>query len=404
MVVMITKSADALERVRSVSFAILSIVSVGALLGNVILNPTTNNLSCNITHSNLDALLTIGLWILAIAASLGALSATHHQLQPPERYKRWLVWLIYAASIPALLLLPSSLSINGAVSACATSIFFTYLTWYMMGVIAAAALCCIHILINGVKHQEQRADNLAITAGTANAHLQHSNTNHNSQLVTTIKQLRTPLTNLRVQIESLLATDTPTDTEQAKAALLKINDAAGMMAVTLETHLDLAKAESGSLELNLIDLNLRDMVEHICDELRPVILKQSLILLLRTNLTSQSIVQADRTKIHQILRTLILHAQENTSRGTITAFVRDDADKKTIHVDILDTGTGMNSDDLGTLFTTHASSNSTSNSDTSNLKLCLAQKLAEAMRGTITAHSNGKGKGSRFTLTLPLEM
>jgi signal transduction histidine kinase len=64
----------------------------------------------------------------------------------------------------------------------------------------------------------------------------------------------------------------------------------------------------------------------------------------------------------------------------------------------------MNSDDLGTLFTKPAISNPTSNSDTSNLKLCLAQKLAEAMRGTITAHSNGKGKGSRFTLTLPLEM
>ena len=401
---MITKSADTLERVRSVSFAILSIVSVGALLGNVILNPTTNNLSCSITSSNLDALLSIGLWILAIAASLGALSATHHQLQPPERYKRWLVWLIYAASIPALLLLPSSLSINGAVGACATSNFFTYLTWYMMGVIAAAALCCIHILINGVKHQEWRADNLATTAGTANAHLQHSNTNHNSQLVTTIKRLRTPLTNLRVQIESLLATDTPTDAEQAKAGLLKINDAARVMAITIETHLDLSKAETGSLELNLIDLNLRDTVEHICDELRPVILKQSLILLLRTDVTSQSIVQADRTKIHQILRTLILHAQENTSRGTITAFVRDDADKKKVYVDILDTGAGMDTATIQTLFTKASETDPASGTCLTNLKLCLARKLAEAMRGTITAHSGGKGKGLRFTLTLPLEM
>jgi signal transduction histidine kinase len=30
--------------------------------------------------------------------------------------------------------------------------------------------------------------------------------------------------------------------------------------------------------------------------------------------------------------------------------------------------------------------------------------MAEAMGGTITAHSAGEGKGSRFTLTLPLAM
>ena len=144
---MLLKSVTTPERVRSIVFAVLTIGTVGAVLGAVILNPTNSTLSCS-DNQDLDAVLTIGLWILAIAASVGALSATYHQLQPPEWYKRWLVWLLYAASIPALLLIPSSLSINGAVGACATSNFFTYLTWYMMGVIAAAALCCIHIFID----------------------------------------------------------------------------------------------------------------------------------------------------------------------------------------------------------------------------------------------------------------
>jgi signal transduction histidine kinase len=397
------KTAATSEQIRSVSFAVLSLGTIGALLGNVILNPTSTNLSCNI-NNELDVVLTIGLWILAIAASLGALSATYHQLKPNERYKRLLVWAVYAASVPALVLLPSSLSINGAVGSCATSSFFTYLTWYMMGIISAAALCAIHLLVNGVQHHQKRANNIATAAGAAHAQLQHTNTQNNVELSSAIKQLRTPLTSLRVQIESLLEGNTSKDTEQAKIALLKINDAARQMAVTIETHLDLTKVESGNLELSLINLNLRDTVEQICDELRPEILNKSLILLMRTNLTSQSIVQVDRTKIHQILRTLIKQAEENTDRGTITAFVRDDTGNKKIHVDILDTGIGMTNNDALTVFKKVSEINPASKTCSTNLKLCLAQKLAEAMNGTITAHSEGKGKGSRFTLTLPVEM
>jgi signal transduction histidine kinase len=64
----------------------------------------------------------------------------------------------------------------------------------------------------------------------------------------------------------------------------------------------------------------------------------------------------------------------------------------------------MTDNDALTVFKKVSEIDPASKTCSTNLKLCLAQKLAEVMKGTITAHSEGKGKGSRFTLTLPLEM
>ncbi len=396
--------ASPLEQTRSICFAVLAILTVAILIFNVTADPTSTNNFCYLYTSSVDVMLTIGLWILAIAASLGALSATYHQLQPVEAYKRVLVWLVYLASVPVLLVLPSSQSINGAIGACATSNFFTYLSWYMMGIIAAAALCCIHLLVHGVRYHQHRANDSVNNAAQTSAKLLKKNQKHSSDLAGTIKQLRTPLTNLRVQIESLLESNTDANAEQSRNALLKINDSAKAMARTIETHLDLTKLEAGHMDLSLTDLNLRDTVETICDELRPAILKKGLILLLRTNLTSQTIINADRTKVHQILRILITQAEENTPRGTITAFVRDDLKTKKVYVDVIDTGKGISSDQIKTTFKKDSTLDAGSKVCGDNLRLCLAQKLAVAMGGNISAHSEGIGKGSRFTLVLPLEM
>lgn len=395
-------SASSFEQARSIGFAVLAILTVAVLIFNVTADPTDSNQFCHLYASGVDVMLTIGLWVLAIAASLGALSATYHTLQPVERYKRSLVWIVYLVSIPALLVLPSSQSINSTIGACADTNFFTYLSWYMMGVIAAATLCCIHLLVHGVRFHQHRANDSIGSVAHTTAKLHKENHKKNSELALTIKQLRTPLTNLRVQIESLLESSSTKGSEESRIALLKINESARAMAETIETHLDITKVESGQMDLALVDLNLRDTVEAICDELRPQILKKSLILLLRSNLTSQSIIHADRNKVQQILRILIIHAQEQTDRGTITAFIRDDLQTKKIYVDIIDTGRGMTTEQTKAAFTKELSTETGTKTCSDNLKLCLAHKLATAMGGAISAHSEGPKKGSRFTLVLPV--
>ncbi len=392
-------TGNSLERARSMIFAVLSILTLALVVFNVTNDPTGSNIVCFSGHGDVDALLTIGLWVLAISASLGALSATYHELQPTNTYKRVLVWLVYIASVPALFLLPSSETINGAVGQCATSNFYTYLTWYMMGVIAAAALTCIHLLVHEQRHQKKRAEASLSSAADSSASLQASQQEKQDQLASTMLQLRSPLTNLRVQIESLLEENSDQNKPESQAALQEINTSATSMSRTIETHLDLIKLESNNLELAPIDLNLRDTTETICDELRPAVLKKGLILLLRSNLTTQSIVHADRVRLNQILRTMIDHAYTSTNRGTITAFVRDVQAAKKVYVDIIDTGAGYSKAELAQLFSVGSTGQTNQ-----NLRLTLAKRLATSMGGNITAHSEGKGKGSRLTLVLPLHL
>ena len=390
-----------LERARSISFALLVLLSLVGVVFNTLDNPTGNGLVCVSQENNIIILLTVGFWILAITASLGALSAAYQHIGPSETYKRVLLWTLYLASVPALLLLPSDASLSTVSSICANGHFFTYLSWYIMSLIAMAAFLCIHLLIHTLPHHTKRHDDttLSNTTGVEVNYKQQSA----EELVNTIKQLRTPLSDLRVQITNLQTQVSKKSESDHQLALDTLHQSATSMATSLETHLEIAKIEAGQFDLSVTDCNLAQTVETICDELRPEVLKKSLVLLMRTNHSSQAIVKADRAKLQLIIKTLIRRAQQQTSKGTITAFVRDDLGAKKIYVDIIDSGVGMDSSAISTVFQkpTH---NHEVNDQTNSLRLYIAYKLADAMHGDITAHSAGEGKGSRFTLSLPLEM
>ena len=391
------------EQARSIFFALLTIVSVVALILNVANDPTGSNLMCYSASASVDALITIGLWILVLTASVGALSATYFQVKPPERYKSWLVWVAYTATVPALVLLPSSPSVTQSTGLCASNNFFTYLSWYMIGVVTLAALSSIHILVHGVRFQSKRATQAAQAVAAAAKHHDGSKKTSDREFAETIKQLRKPLAQLRVQIDSLSSASNKSQSQTA-TTLTDIKAAATAMAQTIETHLDLVKIDTGEMGLKLSDLNLRDIVEGVCDSLRSAIMKRSLILLMRTNLSSQTIVHADKHRLQQILVTLITHSRDTAKKGTITVFVRDDLKNKKVFVDVINAGEGMTNSELLSVFKKPTSDKTVSHTCSDNLKLCLAHKLATTMKGTISAHSDGKGKGSRFTLVLPLEM
>jgi signal transduction histidine kinase len=130
------------------------------------------------------------------------------------------------------------------------------------------------------------------------------------------------------------------------------------------------------------------------------------VLLFRTNLTSTGIVNADVGKTVQIAHNLINNAIKYTKKGTITVLVRDDVKSKKIFLDVTDTGIGLSQATINILFQkfSRAEDANTNNSTGTGLGLFVAQKMAGAMGGTVSAHSEGEGKGSRFTFTLPLEM
>jgi len=271
------------------------------------------------------------------------------------------------------------------------------------------ALCFGTLLVRSVRREVQQRveiEKLAKKLEETNMQLQALDKQKSEFVSIASHQLRSPLTAIRGYASLLMENNFGDIPTKAREPLERIEMSARRMALVIEDYLNISRIESGNMKYEKADFNLRDEVERICDDIRPAALKQGLVLLFRTNLTSKGIVSADVGKTVQIAHNLISNAIKYTQKGTITVFVRDEIKTKQIHVDVIDTGVGLSPNTIRILFQkfSRAEEANKINTTGTGLGLFVAQKMAEAMGGTVTAHSEGEGKGSRFTLTLPLEM
>lgn len=219
-------------------------------------------------------------------------------------------------------------------------------------------------------------------------------------------QLRSPLTAIRGYASMLAEGSFGKLPAKAQESADRISESARLMALSIEDYLNVSRIESGNMKYNLSDFNLKDRVEEVCDELRSVALKRNLILLFRTDMKSRGVVNADVGKTVQIIHNLVNNSIKYTEKGSVSVFLRDDVSKKRIMVEISDTGVGMSEKTIHALFQKFSRADNANqvNASGTGLGLFVANKMAEAMDGSIKAESDGEGKGSRFTFELPLAM
>lgn len=265
------------------------------------------------------------------------------------------------------------------------------------------------VLIRNIKReieQKNQIEKLASNLEKANAKLKQMDKLKSEFVSIASHQLRSPITAISGYASLISEGSYGPVPEKMKEPVERIVQSARMMAVSIEDYLNVSRIEAGNMKYNLEDFNLIDEAEHICDDLRPEALKRGLVLLFRRRLTGKGIVHADIGKVQQIVHNLINNSIKYTTKGAITVFAHDDMEKKKVFIDILDTGIGMNPDTLHSIFQKFERGDkaNTVNVKGTGLGLYVALKMAEAMNGTITAHSEGEGKGSRFTIELPLVM
>jgi len=254
--------------------------------------------------------------------------------------------------------------------------------------------------------QRKQIEKLAANLERANVRLKALDKQKSEFVSIASHQLRSPLTAIRGYASLLLEGSFGNLPQKAKEPLTRIDESSKLMAFAIEDYLNVSRIESGNMKYTLTDFNLPKEVEHITDDLRADALKQGLVLYFKKSLNSQGVIHADVGKTIQIVHNLINNAIKYTPKGSITVLVRDDMNKKKIFVDIIDTGIGMDTETLHTIFQKfeRAKNANTVNPTGTGLGLFVADKMAEAMGGDITADSDGDGKGSRFTLEMPLAM
>lgn len=269
------------------------------------------------------------------------------------------------------------------------------------------AILGYQIVLSVKREIEQRTkiEDLAKQLAKANVRLRQLDKLKSEFVSIASHQLRSPLTAMRGYASMLLEGSFGAIPEKAKEPLSRIEESSRFMALSVDDFLNVSRIESGSMKYEMAVFSLKELASTICDEMRPAAMKKGLVLLFRSDATTDMHVKADAGKLRQILQNLVDNAMKYTPKGSIDIVAHDDAKAKKAFVSIIDTGVGMSKETLASIFEkfVRAKNANVVNVYGTGLGLYIAKQMAEAMGGTISSLSNGEGKGSTFRVELPLQ-
>jgi protein-histidine pros-kinase len=166
--------------------------------------------------------------------------------------------------------------------------------------------------------------------------------------------------------------------------------------------LDIARIDSGKVELRLEPVACQDVMNEVASALRPMALEKQLSFSMEAP-DDAVVIRSDRRSLSQILINLTGNAIKFTDRGSVTLSLRRRAASsgRTIEITVTDTGRGIRTEDRERLFQAFAQApmGSTAPPEGTGLGLHLSQRLATLLGGHITFESV-PDRGSSFTLVL----
>jgi signal transduction histidine kinase len=166
--------------------------------------------------------------------------------------------------------------------------------------------------------------------------------------------------------------------------------------------LDLAKIDAGKMEVSADTFRVEDIINMTTATVEPL-LKDGRVRIVRNIASGLPPLKTDRDKLKQILFNLLSNAAKFTEQGEIrVSAVRENGNLK---LAVSDTGIGMNPAALEHIFEEFQQAEKTTASKYggTGLGLAIVKKFVNLMGGEIAVESE-VGKGSRFTITIPMEL
>ncbi len=214
-------------------------------------------------------------------------------------------------------------------------------------------------------------------------------------------ELKTPLAVLRADVERAMM-ETSSQTERM-IALEEALQEVRRMSDLVESLLTLARADEGRFDLRREPVELQPLVQEVYET--ALILGEAQGVTVNLPFTADVVVMADRTRLRQLFLNLVTNAIKYTpAGGKVELGVGRHPDNVTFAV--RDTGIGISAADFPHIFERFWRADRVrsrmSERGGFGLGLAISQWIAQAHGGTLTASSR-LGRGSLFTVTLPLE-
>jgi two-component system sensor histidine kinase/response regulator len=216
-------------------------------------------------------------------------------------------------------------------------------------------------------------------------------------------EIRTPINGVMGMTELLL--DTVLNASQRDYAQTILQSARALLTV-INDILDFSKIEAGKLDLEEIELDLREILEEVMRLIAIQAHAKNLEVTAHVDSALPECLIGDPVRVRQILLNLCGNAVKFTQRGEIAVSVKvidSDCNSRRLRFDVRDTGDGIPADRLKALFRpfSQVDATTTRRFGGTGLGLSIVKQLAELMGGEVGVDSC-EGAGSNFWFTARL--
>lgn len=241
-------------------------------------------------------------------------------------------------------------------------------------------------------------DQLAVTFNQMADKLERTETMRRELIGDVAHELRTPLSTIKGSLEGLM----DGVLAPSEANLLQIYREADRMQRLVADLQELSRVEAGAFELHPRTVDVEELVAGAAGRLAGQFEEKGVRLEIKLA-PDLPRVKADPDRVGQVMLNLLGNALQYTpSGGTVEVLARPL--ERHLEIEVHDQGIGIPAEHLPQLFTRfyRVDRSRSRAGGGSGIGLTIAKHLVEAQGGRIWASSQGLGKGSKFTFTLPL--
>lgn len=230
--------------------------------------------------------------------------------------------------------------------------------------------------------------------------IEHESVRKNEFIAVLAHELRNPLAPIRTTLE-ILELEAARNPEIRKL-IVTAGQHVHSMRRLLDDLLDITRVTHGKFQLQLEQVALKTVVDAAVHSTQTLLTERQHRLIRNEECEQHVYLNVDSVRFEQVIVNLLNNAAKYTDPGGVIEIICTVRDS-TLILSVRDTGQGIEAEHLPHVFDSFWQKNSVARSGTGiGVGLSLTKRIVELHNGTIVARSEGRNRGSVFTITLPI--